>query len=293
MYVKKAGYATYINKKKPIYQIIKEMEVPYDWLPKLKNYCDKRNITFLCTPFDETSVDHLNKIGIEAYKIASYSINHIPLIQYIAKKGKPIIMSTGASYLLDISRAIKIIKENGNDKIALMQCTAKYPAPLSILNLKVIPELIKKFKMPVGLSDHSREPIIAPLGAVALGANMLEKHFTTNNDLPGPDHKFAILAPELIEMIASIRKLEMALGRKEKRVLTEEKELYDFARQYIYAKKDILKGEILTKENMIILRSGQSEKGLEPSKYYEIMGKKTARYIKKGHPITKRCVLYE
>lgn len=290
LYVKNAGYADYIGKKKSIYQIIKEMEVPYEWLPKLKNYCDDQGIFFLCTPFDEKSADHLEKINVEAYKIASYTITHLPLIRHIAKKGKPIIISTGASNIQDIERAIKTIKNTGNAQIAVMQCTAKYPAPLSTINLKIIPELIRKFEIPVGLSDHSQEPIITPLGAVALGANLIEKHFTTDNNLPGPDHKFAILGEQLKEMTSSIRKLEEALGEEGKRVLEEEKYLYNFARRYIYANKNIKKGKTFTKDNLIILRSGNKKKGLEPSKYYEILGKKASLDIKKGDPLTERCI---
>lgn len=290
MYVKGAGYADYIGKKKSIYQIIKEMEVPYKWLPKLKEYCDKRGIIFLCTPFDKESVDQLEKIGIGAYKIASYAITHIPLLKHIARKGKSIILSTGASNLKDIKEAIETIKSEGNNQIALMQCTAKYPAPLSTINLKTIPILIKEFGTPVGLSDHSREPLIAPIGAVALNAKIIEKHFTTNNNLPGPDHGFAILPDELKRMVWSIRDMEKALGKQKKEVLESEKELYEFARRHIYAKKNIKKGEEFGEDNLVILRSGKAKKGLEPSRFEYIKGRKASNGIKKDEPITEECI---
>jgi N-acetylneuraminate synthase len=290
LYVKNAGYADYLGKKKSIYDIIEEMEVPYDWLPKLIKYCNKKDIIFLCTPFDEASVDQLEKNNVQAYKIASYSITHLPLIRHIAKKGKPIIFSTGASNMTEIRKAVETIKETGNDRIAMMECTAKYPAPLSSMNLKVIPMLINIFKVPVGLSDHSRDPLIAPLGAVALGAKLIEKHFTTDNTLPGPDQEFAILGDELKKMVSSVRKLEEALGEEKKEILNEEKELHDFARRYIYANKNIKKGKTFTKNNLIILRSGNKKKGLEPSRYYEILGKKASLDIKKGDPLTERCI---
>ena len=290
LYVKNAGYAEYLGKKRSIYDIIEEMELPYNWIPKLIKYCNKKDIIFLCTPFDEASVDILEKNNVQAYKIASYSINHLPLINHIAKKGKPIIFSTGSSNMTEIKKAVKIIKETGNNQIAMMQCTAKYPAPLRSMNLKVIPNLIETFKVPVGLSDHSREPLIAPLGAVALGAKLIEKHFTSDNTLPGPDQEFAILGNDLKKMVDYIRKLEEALGEEKKDILDEEKELHDFARRYIYARVDIVKGEKLSKENLAILRPGKERKGIEPPKLYEILGKKASMNIKKGEPINERCI---
>ena len=285
LYVENPGYADYIGKKKSIYDIIQEMEVPYDWLPKFKKYCDDKNIIFLCTPFDEESANELEKINIQAYKIASYSISHLPLIEHIAKKGKPIILSTGAANVKDIEKAVSAIRKVGNKKIALMQCTAKYPAPLSTINLKVIPGLIKKFNVPIGLSDHSREPIIAPMGAIALGAKIIEKHFTTDNNLPGPDHGFAITPDELKLLVRAIRKLEEALGEESKNIQSEEKELYQFCRRRIYAIKDIKSGETLTTNNIAILRSGKQKRGLEPKHFGEILGKKTKHELGKSHPI--------
>jgi N,N'-diacetyllegionaminate synthase len=285
LYVKSAGEANYLNNKEDIGDLIKKLELPSIWLPKLKKYCDKKDIEFLCSPFDESSVDELEGIGISAFKIASYSISHIPLLKYVAKIGKPIILSSGASTLEEIKFAINAIKSQGNSKIAILQCTAKYPSPLSDINLKVIPELKKKFDLPTGLSDHSREANIAPLGAVALGANIIEKHFTTDNNLSGPDHIFAILPEELKNMVKNIRMLESALGNSEKEVSKCEEELRNFARRYIYASQDIKKGEIFTKENLEILRSGKAEKGLDPSKFDMVLNKISLKYIKKGSPI--------
>jgi N-acetylneuraminate synthase len=290
LYVKNAGEADYIGNKKSIYQIIKEMELLYEWLPKLKEYCDKRKIIFLCTPFDEKSVDELEKLGVSAYKIASYTITHLPLLRYIAKKGKPIILSTGASDLKDIEKAVKVIQSEGNDQIALMQCTAKYPAPLSTMNLKTIPLLKKEFGTVVGLSDHSRDPLIAPLGAVILGAKMIEKHFTTDNNLLGPDHGFAVVPEELTKMVDGIRKIEKTLGNSEKKILEEEKELYNFARRYIYAIKDIKIGEVFSRDNIAVLRSGKKEKGLSPNYFEGMIKKKTRTNLKKGDPINKEDV---
>lgn len=285
LYVDTAGYADYLGKNKPINQIIQEMELPYEWLSKLKKYCDDKGIIFLCTPFDEESADELEKIGISAYKIASYTISHIPLLKHIAKKGKPIILSTGASDLNDIKEAIKAVREQGNDQISVMHCTAKYPAPLSSINLKVIPSLINEFNIPIGLSDHSRDPLIAPLGAVALGAKIIEKHFTTDNNLSGPDHGFAVLPNELKNMVMNVKNIEKTLGKEEKKVLEEEKELYNFARRFIYVTKDIKKGELFSKENLGILRSGNMKKGMHPKYFDNITGKKAIYDIIKGSPL--------
>jgi len=286
LYAKDAGHADYIGKKKSIYQTIHEMELPYDWLPQLKEHCDKKKIIFLATPFDEESTDKLEGIGVPTYKIASYTITHLPLLEYIARKRKPVILSTGASNLQDIEEALGCIMDAGNQQIALMQCTAKYPAPLESLNLRVIDALKRRFSIPVGLSDHSREPLIGPLGAVALGANMIEKHFTTDNSLEGPDHGFAVLPGELKEMIDSIRALEGALGKGEKDISEDEKELYRFARRYIYSIKDIPEGEGISPENVSVLRSGNLKPGLEPRHLREVLGKKARKNIKAGTGIT-------
>ncbi len=274
MYTKSAGFADYIGKEKSIYRIIEEMEVPYEWLPKLKEYCDKKDIIFLATPFDEKSADELEAVGMDAYKIASYTINHLPLLEYIAELGKPMIMSTGASSIKDIKDSVECVKKAGNNKLALMQCTAKYPAPLDTLNLRAIPELKKRFNVPVGFSDHSREPLPAPLGAVALGADLIEKHYTTDNALEGPDHGFAILPHELKELVTHIRQVEESLGSGEKIIQDGEKELYEFARRSIHAVREIKKGETLTSDNIAVLRPGKVKPGLEPKFLDKVLGKK-------------------
>lgn len=287
MYPKEAGCADYLKNQKSIYQIIKDMELPYEWLPKLKEYCDKRGIIFTATPFDEKSADELEKVGIEFYKIASYTISHLPLLEHIAKKGKPIILSSGASNMEDITKAIQTIKDAGNNQIFLMQCTAKYPAPMESLNLKTIPKMKEIFSIPVGFSDHSRDPIIGPTAAVALGANILEKHYTSDNNLDGPDHKFAILIPELKEMVHAIRETEKALGSEEKIIVKSEEELYKFARRHVHTTKNISRGEKFTEENTAVLRSGRLEPGVEPKEFKNILGKSSKRDLKEGEGVQK------
>lgn len=287
LYPKEAGLADYLKNPKSIYQIIEEMELPYEWIPKLKDYCDKKGIIFMATPFDEQSADELEKAGVEIYKIASYTISHLPLLEYIAKKRKPMILSTGASNLEDIRKAVEIIKSTGNTQIALMQCTAKYPAPLTSLNLKTIPKMKELFNLPVGFSDHSRNPVIGPVAAVALGANILEKHCTSNNNLEGPDHKFAVLMDEFKEMVNAVRETEKTLGSNEKSILRDEEELYKFARMHVHTLKAIKKGEKFTDENTAVLRSGKIKPGVDPYEFKNIVGKTAKRNLKEGEGVQK------
>ncbi len=288
LYSKNAGTADYLEKEKTIYEIIQESELPPYWLKKLKLYCDEKGIMFLCTPFDEQAVDELEKINIMMYKIASYSITNIPLLKKIARLKKPILLSTGASTIEDIEIAVNAIKAEGNNQITLLQCTAKYPTPLYSVNLKSIPFLKERFNLNVGLSDHSKNPIIAPLGAVALGASVIEKHFTTDNNLKGPDQRFGITPTELGFMVKSIRDLEQALGQKNKKVLDEEKELYDFCKNIIYASKNIILGENFSKDNLIILRKGKEKAGLEARYFEKILNQQVKRNIQESEPILEQ-----
>jgi len=287
LYTKDSGNADYLGGKKSIFEIISDMELPYEWLPKLKEYCDKKGIMFLCTPFDKESVTKLEEIGIKMYKIASYSVTNIPLLKEVAKKDKPILLSTGASTLEDIEIAVKSILDEGNNKITLLQCTAKYPAPLESINLRSINFIKKHFNLPVGLSDHSRDPVIAPLGAVALGATVIEKHFTTDNNLEGPDHKYALLPTELKKLVDSVRNLEKALGQETKKVFESEEELHDFCKNVIYARKNISKGELLTEDNLVVLRKGKYLDGLSSLFFYSLLGKNSKREIKEAEPLVK------
>ncbi len=289
IYVKNAGFADYLGRERTIQQIFHDIMMPREWLPKLAEYCKKKGILFLSSTFDEESVDLVDPY-VSAHKIASYEATHLPLVRHIAKKGKPIIMSVGMASINEIREALNVIASTGNRNVVLMHCIAKYPAPIEATNLRVMDALRKEFKVPVGLSDHSREPLINPVTAVARGGNMIEKHFTLSNNLPGPDHKFALVPKELEEMVAGIRKAESALGSSTKHVQEIEKELYLFARRRVHAIKDIKKGEVFTKENIAVLRSGKSRPGLEP-KYFEwVIGRRAVRDIKESEGVRKEDV---
>ena len=284
LYVKTAGQSRYLKLNESIYGVIKEMEMPRTWIPKLARYCEKKKIIFLSSPFDQEAVDLLDPY-VPAFKIASYEMTDHPLVEYIAKKGKPLLMSTGTADLKEVSEAVEVIRRAGNQNLILMQCTAKYPAPLDSLNLKTIITMKEKFQLPVGLSDHSQEWNIAPLAAVALGANCLEKHFTISRRFKGPDHRFSIEPKELRNMVQMIRLIEQTLGDGIKKTLKVEKELHRFARRSIFAIKDLRPGEKFTSENVSILRCGNQKGYLHPRDYSKLLKSIATRKIRANMPI--------
>src|SRR3989442_1628174 len=191
-------------------------------------------------------------------------MTHLPLLQHVADKGKPVIISTGTANLEEVRETVQSFRATGNAKLILMQCTAAYPAPLESLNIRTIATMKSAFGVPVGLSDHSRDPLVGPLAAIGAGADLIEKHFTLSNDLPGPDHRFALEPGELRLMIARVREAETALGNGEKVMHPVETELRGFARRSIFAVRNIEAGEELTRENIAVLRHGNLKHGLEP-----------------------------
>jgi len=279
VYVKGAGKSQYLSKtgiNEDIYQIFSKFSMPYKMIPELSECCKKNNILFMSTPF---SVEDANQIDpyVQIHKIASYEINHVRLIESIVSKKKPIILSTGASTLEEIDFAVNLLRKNGKRNFALMQCTAKYPAPIDSMNLSVIPMLKSKYNVPVGLSDHSIDPMIAPLMAIGLGATIIEKHFTLDKNLNGPDHQFALDPNELRLMIKTIRTADKTKGSSKKKILDVEKELRQFATRSLQATRDIKKGEILVGgENFDVLRPGNRNRGLD-AKFLDVVNGKRAK----------------
>lgn len=278
LYPKTAGRSDYLKLDRSIYDIIADMEMPYEWLPELANYCQDKKIIFLSSVFDEESVDRLDPY-VPAYKIASYEMTHLPLVRHIAKKGKPVIISTGTANLEEVDETVEAFFGTGNKDLMLMQCTASYPAPVESLNLRAIITMKEAFQVPVGLSDHSRDPFVGPMAAVAMGANLVEKHYTLSNRLPGPDHAYAVEPPELREMVWKIRSVSESLGTGEKTVHSVEDELRSFARRSIFATRHIAEGEVITPDNVAVLRCGKLSAGLEPRYYDEILGSRAQRDI--------------
>ena len=287
VYVKNAGKSNYLSKNginENINEIFDRLSMPYEMIPVLSKYCKKLNIKFMSTPF---SVEDAKKIDpfVEIHKIASFEINHIRLIEYISKTKKPIIISTGASVFKEIDFVMEFFKKNNND-VAFLQCTSKYPTSINALNLSVIPKMKKRYNVPVGLSDHSIDPTIAPLVAIGFGANIIEKHFTLDKNFKGPDHSFALNPIELKQMITNIRYADISKGNGEKEILKEEEELRKYATRSIQAIKKIKKGEILVEgENIEVLRPGNRKRGIEARFLESIVGKQATQNIEEGDGI--------
>lgn len=285
VYVAEAGSSDYLAEAgitESIRDIFSDIAMPYEMLPKLAEHARVCNIGIMSTAFsaaDFAAVDPL----VSVHKIASYEISHVRLIELAARSGKPVIMSTGAATLDDVAWAVEHFRQCGGRDLCLMQCTAKYPAPLDALNLATIPELGRLFGVPVGLSDHSREPVVGPLAATALGARVIEKHFTLHNRLPGPDHPFAVTPAELKQMVEAVRAANVARGSGLKEVSTTETELAAFAQRGLQAIASISPGDVLREDvNIAILRPGKQPKGVHPRHLRELAGKRATRAIRSG-----------
>jgi len=266
---------------KTLYELYRQAYTPWEWHPRLKKLADDLGLLFFSTPFDKSSVDFLQKMKVPAYKIASFEIADIPLIEYAASKGKPMILSTGIAELKDIKEVVSACRRKGNDRIALLKCTSAYPAPLSEANLLTIPDMKNKFKAVVGISDHTLGIGIAS-ACVALGARIIEKHFILDRKLGGPDAAFSLEPDEFKAMVGSIRSTESALGKVTYQLSEKVKKNRVFARS-LFCVKDIIKGEMFTEKNVCSIRPGF---GLSPKFYYMVLGKKSARTIKMGTPFT-------
>jgi len=288
VYVSNAGNPDYLESlgvRTSINKTFEKAEMPYKMLAELAEFCKKNNIEFMSTAFSVADARAVNKY-VKTHKVASYEINHIRLLEYLAKTKKPIIISTGASNYDEIDFAVNLLKRNHVKNYALLQCTAKYPAPLESLNLLTIPEMRERYNVPVGLSDHSLDPIIGPLVAVGLGAKIIEKHFTLDKNLVGPDHKFALTPNEFKKMVQNVRLAEKTFGDGKKHVLNVEKELRNFAVRRIQAIKDIKKGERFVEgQNIEVLRPGKKTKGAEARFLNKINGKKSKKPIKLGQGV--------
>jgi len=264
-----------------LYDLYKKAYTPWEWQPKLKEIAESEDLICFSTPSDKSSVDFLEGINVPAYKIASFEITDIPLIEYTASKGKPTIISTGIATLSDIEEAVNVCKRMGNDQIALLKCTSAYPAPLEEINLNTIPNLAETFKTVVGLSDHTLG-ISVPIASVALGACIIEKHLTLDRKLEGPDAAFSLEPDEFKAMVKSVREVEKALGEVSYDLTEKMKKSREFSRS-LFVVKDIKAGETFTEENIRSIRPGY---GLHPKYLKNILGKKSTRAIKKGTPLS-------
>lgn len=263
-----------------LYKLYQQAYTPWEWHKELFDYAAELGIPLFSTPFDKTAVDFLETLNNPIYKIASFEITDIPLIEYTASKHKPVIISTGIATLQEVEDAVAACEKVGNSDITLLKCTSSYPAPLNEANLLTIPDMIQRFNCKVGLSDHTMGDTCA-CAAVALGAKVIEKHFIIDRSIGGPDAAFSMEAEEFALMVKRIRETEESLGQVSYELSELSKKSRKFSRS-LFAVQDIRKGDVFTEENVRSIRPGD---GISPKHISEILGKKSKISIKKGTPI--------
>ena len=263
-----------------LHDLYGEAYTPWDWQPKLKELADSLGLDCFSTPFDDTAVDFLEAMDVPAHKVASFEIVDLGLIRRIAETGKPIILSTGMSTLSEIEDAVATIRATGNDQLALLKCTSAYPSPPEAMNLRTIPHLAEAFGVPAGLSDHTLGTSV-PVAAVALGACIVEKHFTLSRNDPGPDSAFSLEPEEFGAMVKAVRTAEKALGRVTYGVGSNESASRVFRRS-LFVVADVEEGGVFTTDNIRSIRPGN---GLAPKHLDEVLGRRATRHLERGTPL--------
>ncbi|HEX3049197.1 MAG TPA: pseudaminic acid synthase [Aggregatilineaceae bacterium] len=263
-----------------LYDLYGEAYTPWDWQPKLKAAANDLGMDLFSTPFDFSAVDFLETMGVPAYKIASFENIDLPLLRKVAQTGKPIIMSTGMASLSEIDESVQAIRDAGGTQLALLKCTSAYPAPPEDANLHTIPHMAEAFGVPVGLSDHTLG-IAVPVAAVAVGACIIEKHFTLSRAAGGPDSAFSLEPGEFKAMVDAVRTAEQALGRVHYGVSPDEAKSRVFRRS-LFVVQDMQAGDVFTTENVRSIRPGH---GLAPKYWDEVIGRRAARDIPRGTPL--------
>lgn len=263
-----------------LYDLYKEAETPFEWHSEIFDFAKKLGITVFSTPFDETAVDLLEDLNTPAYKIASFEIVDIPLIKYVAKTGKPMIMSTGMAHRIEVEEAVEAAREAGCKDLVLLHCVSSYPTPIENANIKRVPELSKNFRTLSGLSDHTLG-ITASIAATAIGASIIEKHFTLSRKDKGPDSEFSLEPDEFKQLCTAAKETWLALGKADLKNenIDASSRLY---RRSIYVVKDLKKGDLITQENVRRIRPGH---GIAPKYYDEILGKNVNQNISRGTPL--------
>lgn len=259
------------------YDVFKKGAMPYEWQPRLKEVAEELGLEFFSSPFDFEAVDFLEKLGVSKYKIASFEITDIPLIEYTASKKKPMIISTGVAELADIELAVNVCRKMGNEDITLLKCTSEYPAKVDQANLLTIPNLRDTFGVKVGVSDHTMGSTV-PIVAVSLGATVVEKHFILDRTLGGPDSAFSMEPHEFADMVRAIREAEASLGQVTYQVSSESK----LRRRSLFVAQDIKKGELFTESHIRSVRPGY---GISPIYYNQVIGKEAVVDLSKGQPV--------
>lgn len=269
------------QKDNTMYELFSKANTPWEWHGALKEEAGRAGIDFFSAPFDATAVDFLEELGVEFYKIASPEMVDVPLVRYVASKGKPIIMSTGMASLGEIELAVRTVRGQGNESLALLRCAVSYPAVTDQMNLRTLQNVAETFGVPVGLSDHSQGSIGA-VTAVALGASVIEKHFCISRDIETPDSFFSMEKEEFAQMVRDVRQAERAIGQVAYGPTEQEEGNLAVARRSIFCSADIRKGERFTPDNVRVVRPGY---GLEPKFYDRLLGSVALRDISFGTPI--------
>ncbi|MCS7262317.1 MAG: pseudaminic acid synthase [Aquificaceae bacterium] len=264
-----------------MHELYKKAYTPWEWHPKLFEFARQLGLVCFSSPFDRTAVDFLEELGTPAYKVASFEITDVPLIEYIASKGKPVIISTGIATLSDIEEALRACRRVGNEQVVLLKCVSEYPTPYEDVNLRTIPNMRETFGVPVGLSDHTLG-IAVPVAAVALGAVVVEKHFILDRSLGGPDAEFSLEPAEFKAMVEAVRQVEKALGKVTYELTEGQRKMRKFARS-LFVAEDIKAGEVFTEKNVKSVRPGY---GLPPKHLKEVLGKRARVDLPKGTPLS-------
>jgi len=275
--------------KATMYDLIKATELPYDLHQPILNYCIEKGIPFLSTPFGVDDVDFLEQFNVPAYKIAAFEMTHFPLIRKVSQSGKPVILSTGMSTLGDIEKVLNITRAEGNEQIILLHCVSNYPAKAEDYNLRVIDTLKAAFGYPVGLSDHTPGVEVAKI-AIAIGANLVEKHITIDQSLPGPDHYFSLRPDELVELVKARNEIDAMLGSPLKKCTDSEMEMKRIGRRSLVAACEIPSGTVVKREMIAVKRPGY---GLDTDLIEVLVGKQVIKNVEEDEPLSWEMFLQE
>ncbi len=285
---KKAGYQVETTGETDgQYEMLKALELSAGQQAELKEHCDRAGIVYLCTPYEDTSIDNLDRIGIAAFKVASTDTTNVPFLKYMASKGRPVVLSTGMSTLGEVEQAVTALETGGlEDKVVLVHCLAEYPAPPGQTNLRAILTLQEAFGCPTGFSDHTPGVGVSPW-AVAAGACLIEKHFTVDHSLSGPDHRASMEPAELASLVRTIRELEAVLGDGRKRIMPAEQANKEVMQKSLVARRDISAGEVIKSDDLTCRRPAT---GLAPAWFDRVAGKRAAVAIAKDEILTLASV---
>lgn len=284
LYPRSAGRSDYLGSPKSIYDIIEAMEMPEAWLGELRDLTHSLQMAFISSPFHEEAVEVLAPY-VDAFKVASYELTHEPLLRAVAAHKKPVIFSTGASRLEEAREAVELLRGLGCEELVALQCTAAYPAPPESAQVGALVQMREALGALTGLSDHTADPAAAPAAAAALGAVVVEKHYTLSKRLPGPDHAFAVEPHELAALVRAVRAAQVAVGEGRKFVHPVEGELRDFARRSLFTTRPLRAGERFSAENLDVLRQGKLGAGLSPAALWAVRGGVAARDLPEDHPL--------